>query len=235
MSPLHCTEPCPPNRHILVVEDDAKIADLLVNYLQMHDFSVTWSAHGLDAVQAVRAIAPALVLLDVMLPGLNGLAVCSAVRQFSTVPIIMVTARVDEIDRLLGLETGADDYISKPFSPREVVARIKALLRRSEGRLTPRPAERLQINHAGQQILWRDLPLPLTPLEFRLMRQLITRPGHVFARARLLDCVHEDLHDVSDRAVDSHIKNLRRKLEQAGNTESTITSIYGVGYRFDPT
>ncbi len=234
MSLTACTEPSPPKRHILVVEDDTKIADLLVNYLQMHDFSVTWCAHGLDAVQAVRASTPALMLLDLMLPGLDGLTVCNTVRQFSAVPIIMVTARVDEIDRLLGLETGADDYICKPFSPREVVARIKALLRRSEGRLTPRTAERLQINHAGQQILWRDMPLPLTPLEFRLMRQLMSRPGHVFARARLLDSVHEDLRDVSDRAVDSHIKNLRRKLEQAGITESTITSIYGVGYRFDP-
>jgi len=160
--------------------------------------------------------------------------VCSAVRAFSVVPIIMLTARVDEIDRLLGLDTGADDYVCKPFSPREVVARIKALLRRSEGRLaTGLAPAAFAVDEGRQQILWRGLPLPLTPLEFRLMRQLMSRPGQVFARARLLDTVHEDLRDVSDRAIDSHIKNMRRKLEQAGTGEAGISSVYGLGYRFD--
>lgn len=228
-------QPSPAAPHtILIVEDDLKIADMLANYLHMHGFATAQCGNGLDAVTSVREQAPALILLDLMLPGLDGISVCSAVRAFSAVPIIMLTARVDEIDRLLGLDTGADDYVCKPFSPREVVARIKALLRRSEGRLATGLAPvAFAVDEGRQQILWRGLPLPLTPLEFRLMRQLMSRPGQVFARARLLDTVHEDLREVSDRAIDSHIKNLRRKLEQAGTGEAGISSVYGLGYRFD--
>ena len=223
-----------PSRRILIVEDDAKIADMLANYLQMHGFATDWCADGQEALERVRQQVPALLLLDLMLPGLDGLAVCTAVRAFSSVPIMMVTARVEEIDRLLGLDTGADDYVCKPFSPREVVARIKALLRRSEGTLArPAVAAAFGIDEARQQISWRGQALPLTPVEFRLMRLLMSRPGQVFARARLLDTVHEDQRDVSDRAIDSHIKNLRRKLEQAGTGEAGISSVYGVGYRFD--
>jgi two-component system response regulator BaeR len=220
---------------ILIVEDDAKIADMLANYLHMHGFATELCGDGHDAVARVRQQAPALVVLDLMLPGLDGLAVCTAVRRVSTVPIIMVTARVDEIDRLLGLDTGADDYVCKPFSPREVVARIKALLRRSEGALAKPVVAVFAVDEARQQINWRGQPLPLTPVEFRLMRQLMSHPGQVFARARLLDTLHEDQRDVSDRAIDSHIKNLRRKLEQAGTGEAGISSVYGVGYRFDET
>ncbi len=220
---------------ILIVEDDAKIADMLANYLHMHGFATELCGDGHDAVARVRQQAPALVVLDLMLPGLDGLAVCTAVRRVSTVPIIMVTARVDEIDRLLGLDTGADDYVCKPFSPREVVARIKALLRRSEGALAKPVVAAFAVDEARQQINWRGQPLPLTPVEFRLMRQLMSHPGQVFARARLLDTLHEDQRDVSDRAIDSHIKNLRRKLEQAGTGEAGISSVYGVGYRFDET
>jgi two-component system response regulator BaeR len=226
----------PPGKQlILIVEDDAKIADMLANYLHMHGFATELCGDGQDAVTRIRQQAPALVVLDLMLPGLDGLAVCTEVRTFSTVPIIMVTARVDEIDRLLGLDTGADDYVCKPFSPREVVARIKALLRRSEGALAKPVVAVFAVDEARQQINWRGQPLPLTPVEFRLMRQLMSRPGQVFARARLLDTLHEDQRDVSDRAIDSHIKNLRRKLEQAGTGEAGISSVYGVGYRFDET
>ena len=224
-------------RRILVVEDDAKIADMLTNYLHMAGYAAEVCGNGLQAVARVRAHAPALVLLDLMLPGLDGLAVCQAVRQFSRVPIIMVTARVDEIDRLLGLDTGADDYICKPFSPREVVARIKALLRRAEGILagpeSSTDSQAFQINEGGQTITWSNKPLGLTPVEFRLLRLLLSRPGQVFARPRLLDSLHEDMRDTSDRAIDSHIKNLRRKLEQAGANEVDIVSVYGVGYRLD--
>ena len=224
----------PPGKQlILIVEDEAKIADMLANYLQMHGFATELCGDGQDAVARVRQQAPALVVLDLMLPGLDGLAVCTEVRTFSTVPIMMVTARVDEIDRLLGLDTGADDYVCKPFSPREVVARIKALLRRSEGALAKPVVAAFAVDEARQQINWRGQPLPLTPVEFRLMRQLMSRPGQVFARARLLDTLHEDQRDVSDRAIDSHIKNLRRKLEQAGTGDAGISSVYGVGYRFD--
>ncbi len=229
-------------RRILVVEDDAKIADMLCNYLHMHGFETTVCGDGLEAVPLTRALAPSLVVLDLMLPGQDGMAVCQQVRAFSTVPIIMVTARVDEIDRLLGLDTGADDYVCKPFSPREVVARIKAQLRRSEGALAPQsstasvpsaPVAALQAQDASLTITWNGQALPLTPVEFRLLRLLMSRPGHVFSRARLLDHLHQDLRDVSDRAIDSHIKNLRRKLETAGAVGHSVASVYGVGYRFE--
>ncbi len=219
---------------LLIVEDDAKISDMLANYLQAQQFATLQCTDGLQAVDWVRSKNPALVLLDVMLPGLDGIGVCSAVRQFSTLPIIMVTARVDEIDRLLGLETGADDYICKPFSPREVVARIRALLRRTQGQLGPAATPGgFELQAERHQIRWQGQLLPLTQVEYRLLRLLLSRPGQVFGRARLLDSVHEDLRDVSDRAVDSHIKNLRKKLEQAGTGDNSITSVYGVGYRLD--
>lgn len=227
-------------RHILVVEDDAKIADMLTNYLHMHGFVTTVCGNGLDVVPLVRALAPALVLLDLMLPGQDGVAACQQMREFSAVPIIMVTARVDEIDRLLGLDTGADDYVCKPFSPREVVARIKALLRRTEGALAPKASEdnaaartRLHADEASLAVTWDGRPLTLTPVEFRLLALLMSRPGRVFSRAKLLDQLHQDLRDVSDRAIDSHIKNLRRKLEAAGAEGHNVVSVYGVGYRFE--
>lgn len=231
-------------RHILVVEDDAKIADMVSNYLHMHGYVTTVCGNGRDAVPLVRSLAPALVLLDLMLPGQDGLAVCQQVRAFSGVPIIMLTARVDEIDRLLGLDTGADDYVCKPFSPREVVARIKALLRRADGMplaATPQATSNgpvsapaaLIADEASLSIRWDGQLLPLTPVEFRLLRLLMSRPGHVFSRARLLDQLHQDLRDVSDRVIDSHIKNLRRKLDAAGAVGHSVASVYGVGYRFE--
>ena len=229
-------------RQILVVEDDARIADMLTNYLHLHGFATTVCGDGLAAVQQVRTLAPDLILLDLMLPGQDGMAACQQIRVFSGVPIIMVTARVDEIDRLLGLDTGADDYICKPFSPREVVARIKALLRRSDGtlarqdRVLPDPAVHqtgLWVDMDCQSIYWEQHPVPLTPVEFRLLALLMSRPGMVFSRAKLLDHMHHDLRDVSDRAIDSHIKNVRRKLETAGAVGHNVASVYGVGYRFE--
>ncbi|QDL52988.1 response regulator [Rhodoferax aquaticus] len=225
---------------ILIVEDDLKIADMLDNYLRMQGYATLCCADGLQAVELVRSQAPAVVLLDVMLPSLDGVGVCAAVRAFSAVPIIMVTARVDEVDRLLGLETGADDYVCKPFSPREVVARIKALLRRTQGELlAPLPGAQpaanlgLRVDAAKRQVVWAGHALPLTQVEYRLLALLLSRPAQVFGRARLLDSLHEDQRDVSDRAIDSHIKNIRRKMEQAQVTEASIASVYGVGYRLD--
>jgi two-component system response regulator BaeR len=180
---------------------------------------------------------PAAVLLDVMLPGLDGLEVCRAVRAFSDVPILINSARVEELDRLLGLELGADDYVCKPFSPRELVARVKALLRRAQGRLAPvtlvPAAGGFAVDEAGQRILWQEQALALTPVEFRLLRQLLQHPGRVFERAQLLDLIHEDFRDVSDRVVDSHIKNIRRKLAALDPAQECIASVYGVGYRLD--
>ncbi len=222
-------------RRILIVEDDARIADMLDNYLQAQGWRTTLLANGLQVVPEIRRLEPALVLLDIMLPGQDGVEVCREVRRFSAVPIIMVTARVDEIDRLIGLEVGADDYVCKPFSPREVVARIKALLRRAEGRLGPAaPEHGFRVDDSALRIAWHEHWLPLTPLEFRLFKRMLSRPGHVFARHALLEAVHDDFRDTTDRAIDSHIKNLRRKVAKVRPQGSAIVSVYGMGYRFDP-
>jgi two-component system response regulator BaeR len=225
----------PEPRRILVVEDDARIADMLDNYLQAQGWRTTVLGNGLQVVPEIRRLEPALVLLDIMLPGQDGVQVCREVRAFSAVPIIMVTARVDEIDRLIGLEVGADDYVCKPFSPREVVARIKALLRRADGRLGAAVASHgFRVDDNALRIAWEEHWLPLTPLEFRLFKRLLSRPGHVFSRNALLESVHEDFRDTTDRAIDSHIKNLRRKVGKVRPQGSAIVSVYGMGYRFDP-
>lgn len=221
-------------RRVLVVEDDAKIAQLLLDYLRSDGFDAESVADGRLAVRRIEQSAPALVILDLMLPGLDGIGVCRAVRAFSDVPILMLTARVDEVDRLLGLDTGADDYVCKPFSPREVLARVRALVRRAQGRLlTDTPP--WMIDENGLRIAWRGQWLALTPLEFRMLRLLLSQPGRVFSRAQLLDTVHSELRDVSDRAIDSHIKNLRRKIQTAEPGCDCIASVYGVGYRFELT
>ena len=263
---------------VMLVEDDAHIADMMLNYLSASGFDTCHHTNGLTALQhlqqAANALTPSnihppdsqhttpkavgcstrmpdLLLLDLMLPGMDGMAVCAEVRRFSTLPIIMVTARVDEIDRLLGLDSGADDYICKPFSPREVVARVRANLRRVTDNLltadsalpaaTAAPVA-LQldtpvwaVSSAHQQVFWRGKPLPLTTVEFRLFQLLTSRPGQVFGRSRLLEQLHEDQRDVSDRAIDSHSKNIRRKLADAGADSLHISSVYGVGYRFEQT
>jgi two-component system response regulator BaeR len=219
-------------RRIIVVEDDPKIARLLVDYFGRDGFDALAIADGQLALNHIERSTPALIVLDLMLPGLDGMALCRAVRRFSDVPIIMVTARVDEVDRLLGLDIGADDYVCKPFSPREVVARARALLRRADGLLS-KAAREWQVDEAGHRISWQAQWLPLTPVEFRILRLLLTRPGRVFSRAQLLDSVHQDMRDVSDRAIDSHVKNLRRKIQAVKPDFENIVSVYGVGYRFD--
>jgi two-component system, OmpR family, response regulator BaeR len=221
-----------PMRRVLVVEDDAKIAQLLLDYLRNEGFDAGAVADGKLALQQIEQAPPALVILDLMLPGLDGISVCRAVRQFSDLPILMLTARVDEVDRLLGLDTGADDYVCKPFSPREVMARVRALVRRADGR-TVATVLPWAVDEEALQIAWRGRWLPLTPLEFRMLRLLLGRPGRVFSRTQLLDVAHADLRDVSDRAIDSHIKNLRRKIQAMEPGCECIASVYGVGYRFD--
>jgi two-component system response regulator BaeR len=217
---------------ILIVEDEPKLAHLLEDCLQAAEYATQWIADGREVASAVKDNAPALVLLDLMLPGRDGLAVCRELREFTDVPIVMVTARIDEIDRLLGLELGADDYICKPFSPREVVARVKAILRRatrSEGTADSRVA----IDDAGFRATWKGAPLDLTPVEFRLLRTLARDPGRVFGRQQLLDSLYADHRVVTDRTVDSHVKNLRRKLADACPEQELIRSVYGVGYTLE--
>lgn len=221
---------------ILIVEDEPKLAALLADYLHASGYTTEWLAEGPPVVEAVRARAPDLVLLDVMLPGRDGLDICRELRQFSQVPIIMLTARVEEIDRLLGLELGADDYICKPFSPREVVARVKALLRRANGGVTTAPAtpaSALVIDADTHTAQLDGQTLDLTPVEFRLLNALASAPKQIFSRDKLLDHLYDDHRVVTDRTVDSHVKNLRRKLEAVRADGETIRSIYGVGYRLD--
>lgn len=217
---------------ILIVEDEPKLAALVGDYLRVGGYESNWVADGREAVSAVRNGQPDLVLLDLMLPGRDGLDICRELRSFSDVPIIMLTARVEEIDRLLGLELGADDYICKPFSPREVVARVKAILRRTRGS-TEQTAAALRIDEATHSAMFHGVMLELTPVEFRLLKTLAANPARVFSRDHLLDNLYLDHRVVTDRTVDSHIKNLRRKLEQAAPGQDPIRSIYGVGYKLE--
>lgn len=218
---------------ILIVEDEPKLAALLADYLKAAGHGSQWIADGTEVIAAVKADVPDLILLDLMLPGRDGLDICRELRSFSDVPVIMITARVEEIDRLLGLELGADDYMCKPFSPREVVARVKAILRRSRHEPRPSGEPALKIDEAAYQASYKGVALELTPVEFRLLKTLAAAPGRVFSRDQLLDNLYEDHRVVTDRTVDSHIKNLRRKLEQLDPGRESIRSIYGVGYKLE--
>ncbi|MGZ3184693.1 MAG: response regulator [Telluria sp.] len=217
---------------ILIVEDDPKIAALLADYCGAAGLDTTRIEDGAQAVAHLRAQPADLMLLDLMLPGLDGIEVCRQVRAFSAIPIIMITARIDEIDRLLGLETGADDYVCKPFSPREVVARVRAHLRRAGLGAAPREAAPAgyTIDRTGLRVLHGGVPVALTPVEFRIFAEMAEHPQRVYSRQQLLDFAHEDQRDINDRTVDSHIKNIRRKLPQP----ECLQSVYGVGYRFEP-
>ncbi|HEX4480245.1 MAG TPA: response regulator [Rudaea sp.] len=218
------------SQHVLVVEDEPKIAALLRDYLANAGYEVTVLDSGAVAANWVREHAPDAVLLDIMLPGQSGLEVCKSIRGFSNVPVLMVTARVEEIDRLLGLELGADDYICKPFSPREVVARVKAVLRRMSAIAQAAPSP-IELDESRFEVRVRGQPMSVTPVEFRLLRKLLAQPGRVFSRQQLMDAAYRDHRVVSDRTVDSHMKNLRRKLDEAGF--DPVTSVYGVGYRLE--
>ncbi|WP_439856148.1 response regulator [Pseudomonas yamanorum] len=216
---------------ILIVEDEPKLAALMQDYLIAAGYPTLCLDNGLQVVPTVRAQAPRLILLDLMLPGRDGMQVCQDLREFSSVPIVMITARVEEVDRLLGLDLGADDYICKPFSPREVVARVKAILRRGP-QLLVSTRQRLLIDETQYRASLDGVALDLTPLELRLLSTFARSAGRVFSRDQLLDKIYSDHRVVTDRTVDSHIRNLRRKLEQACPGETPIESLYGVGYRF---
>ncbi len=201
---------------ILIVEDEPKLGQLLIDYLQAAGYAPTLINHGDRVLPYVRQTPPHLILLDLMLPGTDGLTLCREIRRFSEVPVVMVTAKIEEIDRLLGLEIGADDYICKPYSPREVVARVKTILRRCKPQrdLQALDAESPLIVDEGRfQASWRNKLLDLTPAEFRLLKTLSQEPGKVFSREQLLNHLYDDYRVVTDRTIDSHIKNLRRKLE----------------------
>jgi two-component system alkaline phosphatase synthesis response regulator PhoP len=220
---------------ILVVDDEPRIATLARDYLEHAGFAVITAGDGPTALTTVRQRRPDLVVLDLGLPGLDGLDVTRELRRDSSVPIVMLTARDDELDKLLGLELGADDYVTKPFSPRELVARVRAVLRRAE-----RPPEAGETIRAGDVTL--DLPrmraevagraVDLTPTEFQLLATLVARPGRIFTRAQLLDAVRGVTFETYERAIDSHVKNLRRKVEPDPRRPRYVLTVYGVGYRF---
>ena len=225
---------------VLIVEDETPLAVVLEEYLRASAMEVERIEDGAAVVPRVREAPPDLILLDLMLPGRDGLEICRELRTFSSVPIIMVTARVEEIDRLLGLELGADDYICKPFAPREVVARVKAQLRRVE--MLTRPAGKTDAQSRGGLVLDEDRyevrlddrALRLTVGEFRLLVALCRHPGRIMSRTRLLDELYDDHRVVTERSVDSHVKNLRRKLASEFDGCQFIESVYGVGYRYEP-
>jgi two-component system response regulator BaeR len=217
---------------ILIVEDEHDLASIIADYVAAAGYRADIVADGDAALARIRRGAPDLVVLDLMLPGTDGLAVCREVRAFSDVPVIMVTAKVEEIDRLLGLETGADDYLCKPFSPRELVARIKAILRRS-GKSAPAPPL-VRIDEASRTVFVHAHPLTLTATEYALFVAMARRPGVIFSRAQLLDLARRDSYDVTDRAIDTHIKNLRRKVAAVVPGLDLVHSVYGVGYRVEP-
>ena len=220
------------NGNILIVEDESDLAAIVADYVSAAGYGVQVLSDGREALASVRRSMPELIVLDIMLPGLDGLALCQAVRGFSDVPIIVVTARVQEIDRLLGLETGADDYVCKPFSPRELVARIKAVLRRRQpGPSAGQPL--FEVDEAARRIRLGGHVLALTPSEYGLLAALLRRPGTVFSRTQLLDLARGEAPDVADRAIDSHIKNLRRKLADRVPGVDWIQSVYGIGYRLE--
>jgi two-component system, OmpR family, response regulator BaeR len=219
-------------KKILIVEDDYKIAELLGDYLKNSNFKVSIFNRGDNVVSEVRLNRPDLILLDIMLPGMDGLSICKEIRSFSTVPIIMISARAEEIDRLLGLELGADDYICKPFSPREVVARIKSILRRM---YTEPEIERLSIGPISistddHSAVIGNCDLRLTPNEFELLRVLVSRPGRVFTRNDLISKIQGYDFEGSARTIDTHVKNLRKKVDELLPGNRIIQTIYGIGY-----
>lgn len=217
-------------QEILIVEDELRLAELHRDYLERAGYETLMLDEGSSVVPRVRKKTPALILLDLMLPGRDGLEICKEVRSFSSVPIIMVTARIEEIDRLIGLELGADDYICKPCSPREVVARVKTVLRRS---VPVQSAQVLRLDKDRFQASLEGQRLDLTAIEFKLLSILADKPGRIYSRDQLMDRIYTDQRIVCDRTIDSHVKKLRKKISLLSPELELIRSIYGVGYKYE--
>jgi len=222
------------SRHILVVEDEEKITRLLCDYLQKAGYRMSTQANGDRVIAQLKKDMPDLILLDIMLPGMDGMELCREIRKFSKVPIIMITARVEEIDRLLGLELGADDYICKPFSPREVVARVKAVFRRvhAEPEAHHLVVGSISLDDKTHQVMIDKQLLNLTPNEFGLLKIMMAQPNRVFSRSELINRVQGYDFEGYDRTIDTHIKNLRQKIGEILLGQEIISTIYGVGYKF---
>jgi len=222
------------SRTILVVDDEPRIVELARDYLEHAGFRVITANDGRAALDVARHHRPDLIVLDLGLPGLDGLDVTRELRRDGSIPIVMVTARDDELDKLLGLELGADDYLTKPFSPRELVARVKAVLRRTESAGTPSEVLRsggLTIDVPRHRVEVDGRIVELTPTEFELLLALARQPGRILTRSQLLDAIHGIAYEAYERAIDSHVKNLRRKLEPEPSTPRYVLTVHGVGYR----
>jgi two-component system response regulator BaeR len=218
---------------ILIVENEPELVTILSDYLSQAHFSPESLDNGLDVLPFVRERQPDLILLDLMLPGKNGIDICREIRGFSNVPIIMISARTEEIDRLLGLELGADDYICKPFSPREVVARVKTVLRRARDK-APQQDQELTLNAAHHSAVLAGQPLNLSTVEFNLLKLLASNRGRVYSRSQLMEVIYSDQRIVFERTIDSHIKKLRKKIALAVPDREFIHTVYGAGYKYEP-
>ena len=221
--------------HILIVEDEAKVSDLLCDYLQQAGYRTSVQAQGDRVIAQIKRDPPDLILLDIVLPGKDGMTLCKEIRTFSSVPIIMLTARIEEIDRLLGLELGADDYVCKPFSFREVVARTKAILRRVQ---TPETSNTIHTGAVSMDLDTRQAsanqqPLNLTPNEFALLKIMLLHPDKVFSRNELIQNIQGYQYEGYERTIDTHIKNLRKKIAQALPEQEVISTVFGVGYKLN--
>ncbi|ENV46897.1 response regulator [Acinetobacter brisouii] len=223
-------------KHIILVEDEVELAGLVRDYLEAAGYEVSMFHDGQEAYNSFLQRKPSLMILDLMVPRMDGLTICRKVREQSDLPIIMVTARTEEIDRVLGLNMGADDYVCKPFSPKELVARVQAVLRRLERKAEPEDNDLFRIDKSQQRIWYKQKALNLTPTEFRLLELFLEHVGQVYSRIQLLDHINPDSFDVADRVIDSHIKNLRRKISEVAeddNRHEWVQAVYGVGYRFE--
>lgn len=222
--------------HVLIVEDEVKLAEVLAEYLQQAGYNATCIHHGDEVMPWLAENSTDLVVLDLMLPGVDGIELCNRIRETSLVPVLMATARVAEDDRLQGLESGADDYVCKPYSMREMVARVKAILRRAAmPSVAPEPAPVvLRVDEEAMEIYLHGQLLELTPVEYRMLNHFISHPRIVFSRDELLNVIYTDYRLVSYRTVDSHVKNLRKKLNASYEGDELVCSVYGAGYRFEP-
>ncbi len=225
-----------PAKKILVVDDEKKIVDIVKAYLEKEGYQVVVAYDGISALELAKSQSPDLIVLDLMLPEMSGWDVCRQLRKNSDIPIIMLTARDEVPDKIVGLELGADDYVTKPFSPNELVSRTRAVLRRSEGKAMPKTiltAADLAIDVGKRQVYRGNEAIELTPMEFDLLKVLAENPGRVYSRMQLLDMVQGEAYEGYERTIDSHIKNLRKKIEPDPNTPRYITTIYGVGYKLE--
>ena len=226
------------SKRILVVDDEKKIVEIVRAYLERDGFKVTVAYDGKAALDSARRFSPDLIVLDLMLPQISGWDVCRTLRRESNVPIIMLTARDETTDKIVGLELGADDYVTKPFGPKELISRVKAVLRRSEGNMVSRnklSVGDLEIDIDRRRVKRGDEAIELTQIEFDLLKTLAEQPGRVFSRMQLLDRVQGDAYEGYDRTIDSHIKNLRKKIEPDPNHPRHIITVYGVGYKIEET